>query len=133
MNEGKINNFFSEYFNKNQKIPSLKAQPLTKDPESSHKQKTTFYAKNIKTVYESFFKKKFLRSFLIKIENENLLSKYNPNKNKAIFKDFIIALIENRAQEIGLAIYNIQNGCFLISQVLLIILFIFILFRFLIR
>lgn len=58
-------------------------------------------------------------------ENENLLSKYNPNKNKPIFKDFIIALIENRAQEIGIAIYNIQNGCFLISQVFIAIHFYF--------
>lgn len=32
-------------------------------------------------------------------------------------KDFLVALIENRAQEVGLSIYNVQNGCFLVSQV----------------
>ena len=49
------------------------------------------------------------------LETENLVSKYHKPSNG--MKDFLVALIENRAQEVGLAIYNVQNGCFLVSQV----------------
>ncbi len=62
---------------------------------------------------------KFYLNFqvFLKLDSEQLFSKYEKIKNAPENKEYIITLVENRAQEVGLAAYNINTSCFLISQV----------------